>query len=203
MYKINKKQVTTLILAGGKSTRMDGQDKGLLNVEGKYIINYIINIAEKYSKKIIVNVNRNFEKYEAMGLVICKDVLDDFQGPLAGIYSGLMMIDTEYMITLPCDGPFIRDIFFKKMISSDNNADINVAHDGKRIQPVYCMIKKSVTNNLESFLKTDQRKIDKWFENNITNLIDFSQYNEMFVNINDKNELEKYKKQILNNIKNE
>tara|TARA_B100000686_G_C16806728_1_gene991629 strand:- start:8022 stop:8633 length:612 start_codon:yes stop_codon:yes gene_type:complete len=203
MYKINKKQVTTLILAGGKSTRMDGQDKGLLNVEGKYIINYIINIAEKYSKKIIVNVNRNFEKYEAMGLVICKDVLDDFQGPLAGIYSGLMMIDTEYMITLPCDGPFIRDIFFKKMISSDNNADINVAHDGKRIQPVYCMIKKSVTNNLEGFLKTDQRKIDKWFENNITNLIDFSQYNEMFVNINDKNELEKYKKQILNNIKNE
>ena len=203
MYKINKKQVTTLILAGGKSTRMDGQGKGILNVEGKYIINYIINIAEKYSKKIIVNVNRNFEKYEAMGLVICKDVLDDFQGPLAGIYSGLMMIDTEYMITLPCDGPFIRDIFFKKMISSDNNADINVAHDGKRIQPVYCMIKKSVTNNLEGFLKTDQRKIDKWFENNITNLIDFSQYNEMFVNINDKNELEKYKKQILNNIKNE
>ncbi|MBS83332.1 MAG: molybdenum cofactor guanylyltransferase [Gammaproteobacteria bacterium] len=203
MNKIKKNQLTTLILAGGKATRMEGIDKGLMSIDGNYIINYISNIAKKYSKDVIVNVNRNFEKYESMGMVICKDIKKGFQGPLAGIHSGLLMIDTEYMITVPCDGPFIKDIFFEKMISLNDNYDINVAHDGKRIQPVYSMYKKKLVNNLEDFLKTDQRKIDLWFKKNSTNLVDFSQYIEMFVNINDTNELEKYKNQILDNIKND
>ena len=61
MNKIKKNQLTTLILAGGKATRMEGIDKGLMSIDGNYIINYISNIAKKYSKDVIVNVNRNFD----------------------------------------------------------------------------------------------------------------------------------------------
>ena len=202
MTKINKNNLTALILAGGKSSRMKGQDKGLLKIGNNYLITYLNSLSKIFCSKVFVNINRNEEIYKEFGLTTCCDITENYQGPLAGIYTGLKKCKTEYLITLPCDGPFIDKRYFKKMLVLENNYDISVAYDGERLQPVYCLIRKSLEKNLEIFLRSGERKIDKWFNLIKFKMIDFSNSKEMFVNINDEKELFKYKNKIRNILEN-
>ena len=192
MTRIEKNQLTTLILAGGKSSRMGGTDKGLLKINDEYLVCHLESLAKKYSNHVLVNVNRNINTYESLGLNVCKDFMDGFQGPLAGMYIGLKLAKTKYIITMPCDGPFVKKNYFQKMIEIEEGFNINVAYDGDRIQPVYSLINCDLVDSLDQFLKTGQRKIDKWYSNCSTNQIDFSDDKKMFININDQNELKKY-----------
>ncbi len=202
MIEINKKQLTALILAGGKSSRMNGDDKGLMKFNDDFLIRYLHSLASKFCNNVLVNVNRNFVRYKDFGFTLCSDLIDGYQGPLAGMYTGLEKARTDYLITLPCDGPFIDESYFKKMILLNKGFDINVAFDGKRIQPVYCLLKKDLRKSLQSFLDSGQRKIDKWFELCSVNSVDFSYNEEMFININDKVEFDKYKNKIEKVLKN-
>ena len=106
--KINKEDITIVILAGGKSERMGGQDKGLLQINKKYIIKHLYNICKEYSNEIYVNANRNLATYSEMGLIVWKDILENYQGPLAGMYTSLMNAKTKYVKTLHCDGPLVN-----------------------------------------------------------------------------------------------
>ena len=114
------------------------------------------------------------------------------------MYTGLKESSTEYLITRPCDGPFINESYFKKMILLESDSDINVAFDGKRLQPVYCLINKSLLGNLERFLQSGERKIDKWFELCSVNYIDFSNNKDLFININNEEDLNQHKEKIKN-----
>ena len=84
------------------------------------------------------------------------------------------------------------------MVLLDKGFDINVAFDGNRIQPVYCLLRKDLRKSLKSFLESGERKIDKWFDLCSVNSIDFSKNEEMFVNINNKEEFNKYKNKVQN-----
>ena len=196
MVEIDKKQLTALILAGGKSSRMEGNDKVLLQINNKYIIQYLHSLAEKFCTDVLVNVNKNVDQYNDLGFNTCEDLMTGFQGPLAGMYTGLQKSKTEYLITLPCDGPFINESYFKKMILLDKESDINVAFDGKRLQPVYCLIRKGMSKSLESFLQSGERKIDKWFDSYSIHHVDFSNNEDLFININSEEDLNKYKNRI-------
>ena len=84
-----------------KPARMGNKDKGLVHVNGEPLIK---NLIEKISEKlenIVVNANRNIKEYEVYNYPVIKDIYDNFQGPLAGIYSMLKFIKTDYLVTLP------------------------------------------------------------------------------------------------------
>ena len=198
---INKKDITIVILAGGKSERMNGQDKGLMQINNKYVIKHLYSICKKYSDEIYVNANRNLDIYSGMGLITWQDILEDYQGPLAGIYTSLLNTKTKYMITLPCDGPLLNHTYFKRMTNTSGDFDIRAAHDGDRIQPVYSLIKKDLLNNLKSFIDTGQRKIDKWYNQCNLELVDFSDEKNIFININSQKDLIEYKKLIDESVK--
>ena len=139
--------------------------------------------------------------YSKMGLMVWEDKLDNYQGPLVGIYTSLVNTKTKYMITLPCDGPLLSHTYFERMTNIDNNFDIRAAHNGDRIQPVYSLIKKDLLNNLKSFIDTGQRKIDKWYNQCNLELVDFSDEKNIFININSQKDLIEYKTLIDKNIK--
>ena len=199
--KINKEDITIVILAGGKSERMGGQDKGLMQINKKYIIKHLYNICKEYSNEIYVNANRNLATYSEMGLIAWKDILENYQGPLAGMYTSLMNAKTKYVMTLPCDGPLVNHVYFKRMIDINSNFDIRAAHDGNRIQPVYSLIQKDLLNNLKLFIDTGQRKIDRWYNQCNLELVDFSDEKNIFININSQKDLIEYKKIINENVK--
>ena len=186
MSILTKHDVTGVILAGGKGRRMDGKDKGLIMLAGRPLIEFVIDSIEPQVKTLILNANRHIEHYASYGYPVISDTLSDYQGPLAGFFSALQCAATSHIFTLPCDGPLIPSDLVARLIESLNrsSADIAVAHDGKRMQPVYSIVPVSLTASLNAFLDSGGRKIDLWYEQHRVALADFSDCPETFRNIN-------------------
>ena len=183
---LNKHNVTAVILAGGKGRRMDGKDKGLVELANRPLIEYVIDAIKPQVETIILNANRNQGQYSQYGYPVISDALLDYQGPLAGFISALKSSTTSHIVTLPCDGPFLPKDLVERLVLAltDSEAEIAVAHDGDRMQPVYSLIPTTLINSLSSFLDTGERKIDLWYKQHRVALADFSDCPEKFRNIN-------------------
>ncbi len=181
-----KHNVTAVILAGGKGRRMDGKDKGLVELANRPLIEYVIDGIKPQVETIILNANRNQGKYSHYGYPVISDELNDFQGPLAGFFSALKYSTTSHIVTLPCDGPLLPGDLVERLLFAlnDNKADIAVAHDGERMQPVYSLIPKSLIASLNTFLGSGERKIDLWYKQHRIALADFSDCPQTFRNVN-------------------
>ena len=178
--------VTAVILAGGKGSRMDGRDKGLVEFANRPLIEYVIDAIKPQVGNIIINANRNLERYSVYGYPVVTDTLSEFQGPLAGYLSAMKASTTHYIATVPCDGPFLPGDLVGRLIAAltASDAEIAVAHDGSRMQPVYALIPTALANSLGAFLGSGERKIDIWYAQHRVALADFSDCPETFVNIN-------------------
>lgn len=189
----SKTNITALILAGGEARRMGGIDKGLITLNNKPLIEYVINSLETQVDKIIINANRNIEEYKKYNLDVVEDMQQGFHGPLAGMLTGLHHCHTDYLLCVPCDSPFCPNDIAERLYQSveENNSDIAVVDDGKRIHPVFNLIKKELISSLSVFLQSGQRKIDRWFEEHKYVKCDFSDKPKAFLNINSLEELKK------------
>lgn len=190
MNTLSKQDVTAVILAGGKGRRMQGEDKGLVELADRPLIEYVIEAIKPQVKTIIINANRNLPLYSDYGYDVISDTLDNYQGPLAGFFSAMQKATTSHIVTLPCDGPLLASDFVERLIFALNkdNTEIAVAHDGKRMQPVHALIPLGLSASLESYLNSGERKIDLWYKQHNVTLADFSDCEETFRNINTTNE---------------
>lgn len=186
MQTTEQQQITALILAGGRGSRMGGQDKGLTPLLGKPMIEYILEQIVPQVDHVVINANRNLDEYQRYGHPVISDSLNDYQGPLAGFAAGLENSPTELMITLPCDGPTLPHRLVSKLHEAmqSENADIAVAHDGERLQPVYALMKRSLLPSLHEFLANGDRKIDLWYPKHRMVTADFSDVAKAFNNVN-------------------
>ena len=178
--------ITAVILAGGQGRRMGGQDKGLIEFNGKALVEILIAELERQSLGIMINANRNLDRYRDYGFPVINDQLQDYQGPLAGFASAMDSVDTDFILTLPCDGPQLAADYAARFIASQqqSGASICVAFDGERLQPVHALIKVDLRASLGQFLDSGDRKIDRWYALHDYVQTDFSDCREMFRNIN-------------------
>lgn len=191
MIHIN--DISVGILAGGQATRMGNKDKGLVHVNGEPLIKNLIEKISSKTENIVVNANRNIKEYEIYNYPVVKDIYDNFQGPLAGIYSMLKFIKTDYLVTLPCDCPnFNWEVINKLIKESDKTTDISIAHNNQRSQPVFMLVSKLLTKSLFNFLENGERKIDAWYQNNNYKYIYFDEGLNYFDNINTIKQLNDY-----------
>jgi len=183
---IGSKDITAVILAGGRGRRMGGQDKGLIEFNGRPLVSILIDKLEQQSVDIIINANRNHDRYQGFGYPVINDQLEDYQGPLAGFASAMATVASDYIVTLPCDSPLLANDYIARFIQSQeqNNAPIHVAFDGERLQPVHALIKVALRPSLLEFLDSGDRKIDRWYALHGFVHTDFSDCADMFRNIN-------------------
>ena len=179
-------QVTGVILAGGKGRRMQGADKGLVDMSGKPMITYVIRALAPQVSTVLINANRNLEKYQAFGYPVITDTRQGYHGPLAGMASCMEHAKTGYIITAPCDSPNIPGDYVSRMQGclAAAHADLCVAAGKGRLQPVFALIRTALLQSLESFLQGDERKIDIWFNSQNMTTCDFSDRPDFFTNIN-------------------
>jgi len=165
---------------------MGGEDKGLLEFNGIPLVEILLRQLQRQKVKIVINANRNLERYRAYGLPVISDQLDNYQGPLAGFASVMEQIDSGFMLTLPCDGPRLAADYVARFVERHNTsgAPICVAFDGKRLQPVHALIRSDLRPSLQRFLDSGERKIDRWYALHDYVQTDFSDCTEMFRNIN-------------------
>ena len=189
---IDKNNITAVILSGGQSSRMQGEDKGLILLDGKPLISYVVNVVRGKVSQLLISANRNIEKYQVYGEVISDD-MSDFQGPLAGIAKSMSVIDTQFLLILPCDSPLVTNIVVDRLIqcTANKEVDICVADDGTSIQPTFALIRASLKDNLLAFLGSGERKLGLWIEQNNFQKVDFSDQPEIFINLNSPEDFDK------------
>ena len=183
---MSPRSITALILAGGKGRRMGGNDKGLLPFGDGLLVGHVIEAIRPQVGAVMISANRNHDAYGEFGLPVLSDPLEDFQGPLAGFLAGLQAMQTDYLLTLPCDGPVIVPDLARRLADGAERAQaaIAVAHDGRRLQPVYALLHRSTLDSLRQALDQGERKIDRWYPRQRWVTVDFSDVPEQFSNIN-------------------
>lgn len=181
-----RERVTAGILAGGRATRMGGIDKGLVELRGRPMIEYVLDALRGQTAHVLINANRNFELYARYGARVVPDSQTGFLGPLAGIASMMAVADTEWLLTSPCDSPQVPADLGPRLWQAvaREDADIGVAHSGERLEPVFALLRCSLRASLESYLGAGERKIDRWYRQQRMATADFSDCPQMFVNVN-------------------
>jgi molybdopterin-guanine dinucleotide biosynthesis protein A len=165
---IEREDITGLILAGGRGSRMGGVDKGLQNFHGMPLAMHALMRLAPQVGEIMINANRNLGAYEALGAPVWPDALPDFAGPLAGFLAGLERCETRYLVTVPCDSPLFPLDLVARLASALQREDAEMAmatslEDGvQRTQPVFCLMKTELMESLVRFTHEGQRKIDRW-----------------------------------------
>lgn len=195
---IPKEQVTAVVLAGGRGTRMGGVDKGLVMLQGRPMVEHVLRRLRPQVGALLINANRNLEAYAAMGFAVVPDHQNGFLGPLAGMAGGMAAAATPYVVTAPCDSPLIGADLVERLARAlvRENADIAVAHDGERTHPVFLLLRRELLDDLKGFLASGGRKIDLWFARHRVAMADFSDCPAAFVNVNDANERQSLESQL-------
>ena len=185
-------QTSWVILAGGQATRMGGQDKGLVQLNNKPLIQHVIERLTPQTERILINANRNQDAYTEFAHVF-SDQFKDYPGPMGGIHAGLVNADTDWVGFVPCDSPLINTDLVKRFCSAvTDETDILVAHDGDHQQPVFTLYHKRVLPKLTAFLERGDRKIILLYKECHTQYVDFSDSPNCFVNLNTPEELAQF-----------
>ncbi len=165
---IARDEVTGLVLAGGRGSRMGGVDKGLQLHRGVPLaLQAMLRLAPQVGH-VMINANRNLGAYESFGVPVWPDALPDFAGPLAGFLAGLEHCETPWLVTVPCDTPdFPLDLVERlRRHAEAEDAEIALAacpQDGvQRAQPVFCLMRASLLESLVRYTHGGGRKIDRW-----------------------------------------
>ena len=168
MTPIATDDITGLILAGGRGSRMGGVDKGLQNHLGMPLAMHAMLRLQPQVGQLMVNANRNLSAYESMGVPVWPDALADYPGPLAGFLTGLERCETPYLASVPCDTPNFPTDLVARLAAALQAEDAEIAiaatrEDGVvQLQPVFCLMRAELLESLVAFTGSGQRKIDRW-----------------------------------------
>jgi molybdopterin-guanine dinucleotide biosynthesis protein A len=193
-----RESVTGLVLAGGLGRRMGGEDKGLVPIAGRPMVEHVLAALRPQVGTVLINANRNAERYALYGHPVFADSLDGYLGPLAGVLSGLQRLATEFVVTAPCDAPLVAPDLVSRLYAAcaADDADLAVASDGQRPQPVFLLLRARVRPSLEAYLAGGGRKIDTWFAQVRVATAVFDEP-DTFVNVNDPDERQRVEAQLL------
>lgn len=191
---------TLALLCGGKSTRMNSQDKGLLLLKDQAIYLQTLQRLKNQVGHVIISANRNLTEYDKSGFTVIRDTLPDHPGPLAGLLAVMRQIKTEWILTAPCDMPNLPTDLYQRFQQTAQKTDLPqalVANDGQRQQNLVCLLNKNVQQNLEAFIASGQRAAHRWLDQLGAIKVDFSDVPEAFININTPEELAEVEKTYL------
>ncbi|PIW60231.1 molybdenum cofactor guanylyltransferase MobA [Shewanella sp. CG12_big_fil_rev_8_21_14_0_65_47_15] len=178
--------IDAVILAGGMARRMGGEDKGLVELNDKTMIEHTIDRIKPQVKEILINANRNQTRYAEFGFKVISDEHSGFLGPLAGMITAMGQTEADYLLVVPCDCPLLpRDLAARLLAAIEaNDAELAVASDGEREQPVVMLLKPSLRESMTAFLEAGERKIDFWYAKHRFAVAAFADQPNAFVNVN-------------------
>jgi len=169
---ISKHDITGLVLAGGRGSRMNGVDKGLQSYRGQPLALHALQRLAPQVGKILISANRNTAVYQSMGqrlgASVLRDTLPGYEGPLAGFLTGLTHCDTAYLATVPCDCPrFPADLVERladELIRHDAEIVVAVSREqgAPRPHPVFCLLQTGLRDSLHAFMADGERRVSAW-----------------------------------------
>ncbi|WP_027214229.1 molybdenum cofactor guanylyltransferase MobA [Burkholderia sp. WSM2232] len=192
-------QLTGLVLAGGRGTRMGGVDKGLQTLRGEPLAVHVLRRLAPQTGALLISANRHPDVYAALGAPfgakIVADTVPEFPGPLAGLLAGLRAAHSDYLLSAPCDTPWLPADLAARLADAlaANGADIATvtapdAAGNLSLHPVCALLRTGLADDLAAFLDAGERKVRAWYARHKTVEVAFTD-ERAFYNINSLQEL--------------
>jgi len=191
---IERSDITGLVLAGGRGSRMGGVDKGLQTHHGMPLALHALLRLQPQVGTVMINANRNLGAYDAMGVPVWPDPIADYPGPLGGLLAGLEHCETPYLVSVPCDCPDFPADLVERLARAAERAGAEIAlaatrEDGQlRPQPVFCLLRSDLLESLVRYLNAGERKIEPWTAQHRRCIVEFDDP-QAFFNANTLEEL--------------
>jgi molybdopterin-guanine dinucleotide biosynthesis protein A len=178
--------ITGVILAGGQGRRMGGVDKGLQDLQGRPMVQWVLDRLAPQVGSVLINANRNLARYAGFGCPVLPDRIPDFAGPLAGLHAALAQAATPLILTVPCDSPFLPADLVPRLHAAlmADRAELAVARAGGRVHRAFCLARRELLPKLDAFLAAGGRKVGLWHDSLNVAEVDFDDEADAFDNIN-------------------
>ncbi len=180
------KQITGVVLAGGLGRRMGGVDKGLQDLNGRPMVQWVLDRLAPQVDEVWINANQNLQRYGEFGYRVLPDRIPDFAGPLAGLHVALTVATSPLLVTVPCDSPCLPTDLVTRLHTAleSQNADIAVARVGSQLHRAFCLVRRELLPELEAFLGSGERRVGLWHASLNVVEVAFDDQPESFGNIN-------------------
>ncbi len=155
-------KITGVIQAGGKSSRMGGRPKALMELGGRRIIDRVVEVVRAVTDDVLL-VTNSPELYAALGLPMVPDVFPD-HGSLGGIYSGLKAAPGDAAFTVACDMPFLMPEVARLVIDRAGEADVVLPKVGDQFETLHASYAKACLVPMASRLQEGRLKIVGFFD---------------------------------------
>jgi molybdopterin-guanine dinucleotide biosynthesis protein A len=150
-----------IILAGGENRRM-GTDKAFLEIDGRPLVEHILEVFSTLFTRTIVVTNTP-DRYREYDIEVTSDVLD-IRGPLTGIYSGLLKSTDEYNFVAACDMPFLNPRLISYMGEIAAGEDAVVPQFNGYLEPLHAIYRKGLLPVLDAQIRKQDRRIRGLFD---------------------------------------
>ncbi len=190
-----REDISGVVLAGGRGSRMGGVDKGLQLLHGVPLARLALQRLAPQVGPLLLSANRHLDQYAAFGVPLVSDARpQDFAGPLAGLAAALRACRTPWLASVPCDSPRFPLDLVARLAAAATAAGAPAAmascdEDGiQRPQPAFCLLHASLADALADALGAGTRKLGAWLREQRCAIARFDDA-AAFANINHADEL--------------
>jgi molybdopterin-guanine dinucleotide biosynthesis protein A len=143
---------------------MGGADKGLVLLNDRPLIAWVLEHIAPQVDELFINANRNLEQYRNFGYPVLPDASPDFQGPLAGLLRAMSEATHPLILSVPCDTPYLPDDLARRLADAleESGADIAIPVCAGQVHRATCLCRRSLLSGLENFLDQNGRRVGEW-----------------------------------------
>lgn len=161
------RDLTALILAGGQGRRMGGQDKGLVRLHERPLIEFVLRVLSPCVDRVLISANQHQAIYRQYGQVVADPAdFEGSQGPLAGLLAAAPYLQTPWLVVAGCDMPALPDDYVTRLYGAltAQGGQIAFAHAGTRDHSICLLLHASVLDTLRAYLNSGRRAVLPWLE---------------------------------------
>ncbi len=191
MEAIEVRPVSAIVLAGGLARRFKGEDKGLLELAHRPLIEWVTGRLAGHAAEILINANRNLIQYARLGYTVVPDYLPENPGPLAGLLSAARTAQQEWLLTTPCDVPFLPLNLVMHLHEHAQSSQVPLvrAADETGTHFAIMLAHRDLMPDLERYVRDGGRQVRAWQERHPHETVYFGEDPYAFLNINTPDDL--------------
>jgi molybdenum cofactor guanylyltransferase len=191
MGTIEPRPVSAVVLAGGLARRFRGEDKGLLELAHRPLAAWVAERLEGHAAEILINANRNLIQYARLGHTVVPDYLPEHPGPLAGVLSAARTAQWEWLLTVPCDAPFLPLDLVMQLHDHAMSSRVPLARaaDETGTHFAIMLVHRDLMPDLARYVRDGGRQVSAWQEQHPSETVYFGEDPYAFLNINTPDDL--------------
>lgn len=184
--------VSGIILAGGRARRFDGRDKGLIELAGRPLVAWVVERLQTQVAEILLSANRNLARYAALGHTVVPDSLPQYPGPLAGILAGAQSGRQAWLLSVPCDVPFLPLDLAPRLYEKARRTQVPLvrAADATDIHYAIMLLHRDLIPDLSRYVAEGGRQVQAWQARHPCRTLLFETAPHAFLNINSQQDLD-------------